>query len=567
MADVTGTNNNDILFFQGEVTYVSLNMTNLYSGATITIDEELYLNSASYDGLGGVDSLLMTNLGDGLFIQDSLGNQVLFNVERILAGAGGDYILLSSEDYVLGDMVIIGGASGDVIWGNAGNDTIDGQGGDDIIDGGPGHDTLYGGSDHDMLYGGSGHDVLYGEYGNDYLEGGSGNDTLHGGDGADILVGGFLGSYDDYVELTEVQHSFNETNTFPDGDFKGHKNMPPESALGIGEGNFTVEQETSVTVTLAESDAGFSNTLGAITFNDDGTIMTTQVAFENTKTAGAGSTFSFDVGGAAGDHFGFFMIANGYNTNQLFKDGALDGELNFVYDFGGANERPANIGDHGDDLSLVLDKDGELTTLKAHFYFTTERGGSNDLNSDGETHVMSGLTEDGDSSSLRVAFEDLRNLGDSDYNDIVFDVSVDPVYEETFNAPNEEDDTLYGGNGDDILFGGLGSDTLYGNAGADTFLYQSKWEGGDTIGDFQTGAGGDILNLTDLLEGFDAVLNDINDFLQLVQNGNDTDMLVNADGAGDDSVLLATFTGGLGGTGVDDLLADGNLVLDHSLTL
>lgn len=212
------------------MTYVSLTMTNPYSGATITIDEELYLNSSSYDGLDGVDSLLMTNLGDGLFIQDSLGNQVLFNVERILAGAGGDYILLSSEDYVMGDMVIIGGASGDVIWGNAGNDTIDGQKGDDTIDGGPGHDTLYGGDGHDTLYGGDGHDVLYGEQGNDYLEGGLGNDTLHGGDGADILVGGFLGGYDDYVELTEVQHSFNETNIFPDGDFKGHKNTPPESS-------------------------------------------------------------------------------------------------------------------------------------------------------------------------------------------------------------------------------------------------------------------------------------------------------------------------------------------------
>lgn len=567
MADVTGTNNNDIIFFQGEMSYVNLTFTNPYSGMTITIDEELFLNGASYDGLVGVDSLLMTNLGDGLFLQDTLGNQVLFNVERILAGAGGDYIIMSSADIVLGNMVIIGGASGDVIWGNAGDDMIDGQGGDDIIDGGPGNDTLYGGDGDDQIWGGEGHDVLYGQQGNDYLEGGFGNDTLYGGNGNDILVGGWLGDYDDYIEITEVAHSFDETNIFPDGDFKGHKNMPPESALGIGEGNFTVEQETAVTVTLAESDSGFSNMLGAITFNDDGTIMTTQVAFENTKTADAGSSFTFDVGGDAGNHFGFFMVANGYNTNQLFKDGALDGELGFVYDFGGANERPANIGDHGDDLSLVLDKDGDLTALKVHFYFTTERGGSNDLNSDGQAHVISGLTEEGDSASLRVAFEELRNLGDSDYNDIVFDVSVDPVYEETFTAPDDEDDTLYGGAGDDILYGGLGADTLLGEAGSDTFLYKSKWEGGDTIGDFQTGTGGDILNITDLLEGFDSAQDDINDFLYLAQSDSDTDLWVSADGSGDDAMMLATFTGGLGGTSVGDLMVDGNLVLDQSIVL
>ena len=74
-------------------------------------------------------------------------------------------------------------------------------------------------------------------------------------------------------------------------------------------------------------------------------------------------------------------------------------------------------------------------------------------------------------------------------------------------------DTLYGtalndyfngGGGNDILIGGGGSDTLIGGAGSDTL----KWFNGDiasgafdTLLDFETGAGGDIIDLSVALSG------------------------------------------------------------------
>jgi Ca2+-binding RTX toxin-like protein len=722
MTDITGTTGNDTLIFEGEIQQLSVTITNPYSSDSIDIDEELNVNTATYEGLTGFDTLSMTDFGDALFIEDENGDQMVSSVERFSAGAGGDVINLASTNYTLGNTIITGGGGDDVLWANAGNDRINGLDGDDIIDGGPGNDIINGGSGNDRINGGDGNDVLRGgteadlimgdagddtlyftvdevfgagtggmnvgspdvegtqeivwtdgyngthdvyhggdgfdrliltggddalflhddispihadadssaprisgiEYisagngddlvdltspdfnydtdvtidggngddhlwasagddtllggnGNDSLFGGGGNDTLDGGNnndlligsvgddvlyggaGDDVLAGGSGGNDTELIETTVTEHAFSDTNAFPVGDFKGHKNLPPEEAMGVNDGNFSVEFETTATVTFVSSEAGFSNVLGAYTVNADGTIVSPAIAFENTKTAQAGDSFTFDVGGE-GTEFGFFMIANGYNTNQLFKEDSLEGELNFIYDFGGAGERLANISDSPEDISLVLDNGSQQEVLKVHFYYTHEN-----LNADSEQHVISGLADESDSSTLRVGFEDLNNLGDSDYNDIVFDVSVQPV-ETQSGLDVSDNDTLFGGDGNDLLYGGMGDDTLFGGDGSDTFLFKSALEGEDTIGDFEEGAGGDVINITDVLEDFDWALNDINDFMQLVHDGLDTELLVNDDGIGDDFVTLAVFEGGLSSS-VTDLLDAGNLVIDQSITI
>ncbi len=128
-------------------------------------------------------------------------------------------------------------------------------------------------------------------------------------------------------------------------------------------------------------------------------------------------------------------------------------------------------------------------------------------------------------------------------------------------------DVLWASSGNDLLYGGDGLDNLYGGIGENTFLYQDMTEAGDTIYEFETGPAGDILNLTDLLEGFDPGLDDVNNFMRLVNSGSDTMLQVDADGQGGDFVTLATFVNGIDGVSVNDLYADGNLVVDQSVIL
>ena len=69
---------------------------------------------------------------------------------------------------------------------------------------------------------------------------------------------------------------------------------------------------------------------------------------------------------------------------------------------------------------------------------------------------------------------------------------------------------MNGGNGNDTLIGGTGNDSLTGGAGSDVFRWELADQGTvgapatDTITDFSTAlpaAGGDILDLRDLLVG------------------------------------------------------------------
>jgi Ca2+-binding RTX toxin-like protein len=92
------------------------------------------------------------------------GDNVMTDVETVLAGSGNDYI-----------------------FGNGLNNLFRGNGGNDFLGGFGGHDALYGGSGHDRLEGGNGNDYLEGSSGNDALVGGAGTDFFFAGDGDDWL--------------------------------------------------------------------------------------------------------------------------------------------------------------------------------------------------------------------------------------------------------------------------------------------------------------------------------------------------------------------------------------------
>ena len=111
-------------------------------------------------------------------------------------------------------------------------------------------------------------------------------------------------------------------------------------------------------------------------------------------------------------------------------------------------------------------------------------------------------------------------------------------------------DTLTGGNGNDVLRGGAGLDQLVGGAGSDTFDYDAITDNGgtgETIAGFTKGAGGDKLDISDLLDGlpgYDGTNAFSGGYVQFADSGTgNTIVKIDSDGGGDSYQTLVTITG------------------------
>jgi hypothetical protein len=148
------------------------------------------------------------------------------------------------------------------------------------------------------------------------------------------------------------------------------------------------------------------------------------------------------------------------------------------------------------------------------------------------------------------------------------------------------DDELYGGPGNDLLVGGSGNDILFGDLGADTFQWSQADKGingtpaVDRITDFDSVAaasGGDVLDLSDLLQGEDASdLSSLLNYLHFEQVGADTVAHVsssggfsggNYDAGAEDQTIIFQNTDLIGSFTndqqvINDLLGSGKLIVD-----
>ncbi len=548
------TNGTDIFSFLGTIQQVTLTLTNPYSSKSYDIDDEFRVNSSSYDGLGGFDILIMSDDGDFLSITDNVGMQVIANIEQILAGDGGDVVNLADSNVTYGDVTILGGAGNDILWANIGNDTIFGAAGDDIIDGGPGNDILNGNADNDQIFGGEG---------DDHLDGGDGDDMLYGG--TDLGLLNLDKDFVDNITFPELIEGVDIQNLIP----------PGSPAMGINSDNLTVSFGATASLTFREGFAGYNNTMGVYNIAEDGTIQMASVLWANVKTAGVNVEHSIDLPvGENGGQFGFFIIANGDRVNSGYSglDITGDGVVSFIYDFGGAGERAAMVTDDGNLVSVVYDDGVTSQVLDGPHYHTTPRGDTPLINWDGDVHAVSGVLSEDNQDVLRIGFEDLPNLGDADFEDVLFDLDIDQVHVDASEVGADVliggagNDVLYGEAGDDILVIGDGFDQAYGGSGADQFVFDLFDGLVDKIYDFDS-AEGDVVNITDILQGFDPMADVLSDFVQLVQNGGDTELQVNADGdAGGAFTTLAVFDSGISDT-LADLINNGNLVADTSVVV
>ncbi len=127
------------------------------------------------------------------------------------------------------------------------------------------------------------------------------------------------------------------------------------------------------------------------------------------------------------------------------------------------------------------------------------------------------------------------------------------------------DDIVSAGAGMDIMIGGDGADRLYGGSGQDTFALTVLDASAERFYRFTLGE--DIINITDILSGYDHGVDDINDFVKVLDMGNgNTDLRINADGdVGGTYGRAALIFNDFGGASADDLLANGTLIANVSV--
>lgn len=112
-----------------------------------------------------------------------------------------------------------------------------------------------------------------------------------------------------------------------------------------------------------------------------------------------------------------------------------------------------------------------------------------------------------------------------------------------------------------MITGGLGRDLLYGDEGADTFVFLTgkTFDHVDIVRDFKTSEG-DKIDLSDVLHFYDENQHDINDFLQLSQIGNNTNVLISEFGSSSSFQTALTIEHGVTET-LDQLLNNGTIIV------
>ncbi len=151
--------------------------------------------------------------------------------------------------------------------------------------------------------------------------------------------------------------------------------------------NLHLLAEADVSLTFIDEGAGFKNSFGYFIYDDAGNILSEVTIFSNASETGGGGTLNVgdtvDLGTfEEGTNIGFWVQADGYNNPNGNKYYSIDS-----------------------------------------------------MNPDGLRHIA--ILQDPDTDQLIIGFEDLYNLGDQDYNDIVFTVSVTPnTALDTTNIPS-----------------------------------------------------------------------------------------------------------------------------------
>ncbi|WP_376099251.1 hypothetical protein ACE7GA_10785 [Roseomonas sp. CCTCC AB2023176] len=340
------------------------------------------------------------------------------------------------------------------------------------VTGGDGAENVVGAGGRDALFGGGGDDTVTGAAGQDALRGEGGNDLLNGGTEADVLRGG-------------------------DGD---------DTLLG-GTGDDTIDGGAGTDrVSFADGTTGVSVFLALTVAQDTGRGIDVIRNVENaTGSEGAdrltGNALGNDLVGLGGSD-----TLDGGDGNDTLTGGAGNDLLT-----GGVGRDLVRFGVGGAGVTVDLGT-GIATGRAGSLEGTDTLSGIEDVVGSAFADLIRG-----DANANR-----LEGAGGADT--LEGSAGADTLLGEGAGIPDAAD-RISGGDGDDRIEGlaaGGAQDTLDGGTGRDTYVVAALGTGvADLILDFQTGAGGDVLDLSVLgpLDAGDAFASGR---LRLLQSGEAT---------------------------------------------
>jgi len=546
------------------------------------------------NGGGGADTLI-GGKGDDTYLVDGVDDVI--SETSANGSQGGIDTVITNFTYSISafanvdNIKLTGGAQANAT-GNAANNTLTGNGGDNVLDGAAGADTLKGGAGNDVYvidtasdvideetntdtgdevrasflltgaragienytytgflawtFTGNGLDnIITGGIGFDTLNGGGGSDTLRGGAGIDVYL---IDSADDVIDEQgnadwgdEVRASFLLASAILGIENYTYTGSGAWSFSGDSSNNWITGGSGSDTLTGGAGDDFLDGGAGIDVLRGGSGNDTYLIDNAADTIDEEGNADSFDVvratvsvdlatlGGGAIEHAVLLgqdaLDATGNGMNNALTGN--DGEN--ILDGGGGND--VLTGGKGDD-TYVLDNVGDIIQET----LTNVEGGGIDtvsINFD----WYGGYTLNIDNITI-VGSVGCRAVGNAS-NNVITGGSGNDTLEGLDGADTliggAERDFLYGQGGDDLLIGGLGDDYIDAYLGRDTVDYNHLNEAGDHIYDFSIGAGGDVLDLHDVLVdiGYSGSDPFADGYLSFKYDGTfHTTVLVDADGAG-----------------------------------
>ncbi|HVR66035.1 MAG TPA: CAP domain-containing protein [Verrucomicrobiae bacterium] len=498
------------------------------------------------DGGGGGDKMT-GGTGDDRYVVDSVYDVITEN------GGEGTDTVQSTVSHVLGvnlENLVLAGIASVHGSGNGGANTITGNNAANRLAGLLGNDTLTGNGGNDLLDGGAGADSLDGGMGNDLFLIDSASDTVSERDGEGI------DTVRSSLQATTLA-AFVENLTLSTGAKDGTGNGLNNVISGNNDANILDGLGGNDTLTGAVGNdtifggAGIDRMGGGLGDDlyivDSSTDLAIEASGQGVDAVTASASFTL------GNYIENLTLAAG--TGDI--NGTGNNQANIISGNEGANGLAGSAGN--DTISGGIGAD----TLDGGAGNDSLSGGAGDdtflINAAGDIVAESAgggtdTVQSAISYKLGADVENLILLGKAAINGT-------GNGGDNLIVGNAAANGLDGGEGDDVLRGGAGNDTLTGSLGSDSFVRVSGSDGRDTIADFTLGAGGDRLDIGDVLVGYDSGDNAA-EFVQLVVSNGNTIVRIDANGATGGAQFADAFV--LMGVAVTDpaqLVSDGNLIL------